>query len=81
MLNKDTKKSCEFFLDQSDEDVNEGEQDTEATKFVSGSSNEGGSDDEGNRRAPPEAFSSQQWPQSYKYNCVVHFFFLSLNSK
>jgi len=63
MANND-KKENEYFLD-----ANEDETDIEAVNYDSDSSNnrnnEGGSYDDDDQQ--PESFTSQQWPQSYKY--------------
>lgn len=56
------------------------EQDIEAVKMESESSSENGSDsdddNDGHHREYPQSFTSQQWPQSYKYNLLHHFFYL-----
>ncbi|XP_061354172.1 amino acid transporter AVT1A-like [Gastrolobium bilobum] len=64
--NKNKERDTEFFLDQSNEDANEDEQDIEAVKYESESSSEGVSDNEEGPRPIPNSFSSQKWPQSYK---------------
>lgn len=69
--NKNKEIESEFFLDQNNEDANEDEQDIEADKYESESS----IDDEGNRRAQPDSFSSPQWPQSYKYKSSLPFLY------
>ena len=62
---KNKEKENEYFLD-----ANEDETDIEAVNYDSDSSNnhrnEGGSYDDDDQQ-PPESFTSQQWPQSYKY--------------
>lgn len=60
------KKENEFFVD-----ANEEETDIEAVNYDSESSheNDGGSYDELDRNdGQPESFSSQQWPQTFKYS-------------
>lgn len=53
------------------------EQDIEAVKMESESSSENGSDvdddNDGHHREYPQSFTSQQWPQSYKYNLLNYF--------
>ena len=68
------ERDTEFFLN---EDANEDEQDIEAVKYASESSNDGDSEDKGDPRLP-DSFSSRQWPQSYKYESplFVHFYFI-----
>ncbi|TKY62702.1 Vacuolar amino acid transporter 1 [Spatholobus suberectus] len=64
MANNENKESdSDFFMHQINEDANEEEQDIEAVEYKSESSNQCGSDNEGNRRTQPH---SQQWPQSYR---------------
>lgn len=78
--NKNKEAEKEFFLDQSNENIIEDEEDIEALKYESGSSNGGGrSDDEDNRKTQPQSFSSQIWPQSYKYTNIIHFLFILLS--
>lgn len=60
MANNEKQKESEYYIDENDNDANE---DAESTKFDIESSNESGSDHDEN----PDAFSSHQWPQSYKY--------------
>ncbi|XP_057450284.1 amino acid transporter AVT1A-like [Lotus japonicus] len=63
-MSSDNKNSNERDLELSFDD--EGDN-IEAVKFESdSSSDEGGSDNEGNRTTQPESFTSHQWPQSYK---------------
>lgn len=63
-MSSDNKNSNERDLELSFDD--EGDN-IEAVKFESDSSSEeGGSDNEGNRTTQPESFTSHQWPQSYK---------------
>ncbi|KAK4281937.1 hypothetical protein QN277_013378 [Acacia crassicarpa] len=57
MAGDDKHKDSEFFFDQNEDD------DNESTKLVIEGSSDAGSDDEGGN---PDAFSSHQWPQSYK---------------
>ncbi|RDX63734.1 Amino acid transporter AVT1A, partial [Mucuna pruriens] len=66
MANIENKgRDSDFFLDHFNEDANE-EQDIEAVDYRSESSNQCGSDNEGNRTVQPRYSSSQQWPQSYR---------------
>lgn len=58
--------------DEEDAVVDEEQQEIEGVKYQSESSSDGDDDDGGGRhaangRAQPDSFSSQQWPQSYKY--------------
>ncbi|XP_028761508.1 amino acid transporter AVT1A-like [Neltuma alba] len=63
MSYNENESSCdEYFLDQNDEEVG----DVDTTEFLRGNGNEGEGDDEESDEAAPEAFSSRQWPQSYK---------------
>jgi len=64
--NKEKDKDLDQFLfDRNDDDlVDEEQQEIEGVKYESESSSDG---DDANRRAQPDSFSSQQWPQSYKY--------------
>ncbi|KAL5124320.1 Amino acid transporter AVT1A [Glycine soja] len=63
--NKEKDKDLDQFLfDRNDDDlVDEEQQEIEGVKYESESSSDG---DDANRRAQPDSFSSQQWPQSYK---------------
>jgi hypothetical protein len=57
---KNKEKENEYFLD-----ANEDETDIEAVNYDSDSSNNHGSYDDDDQQ--PESFTSQQWPQTYKY--------------
>ncbi|KAF7819093.1 amino acid transporter AVT1A-like [Senna tora] len=56
MAENDKMKESEFYIDQNDDE------DAESTKLDIQSGSDSGSDEDGN----PDAFSSQQWPQSYR---------------
>lgn len=71
MGNDDKPKESEFFLDQNDEDANDDAESTKLDVPSSGSSSDGGSDDEGNSGSL-RTFISQQWPQSYKYSLIYN---------
>lgn len=75
--NKEKDKDLDQFLfDRNDDDlVDEEQQEIEGVKYESESSSDG---DDANRRAQPDSFSSQQWPQSYKYiyNHPLHHFLI-----
>lgn len=62
MASDGKQKDAEFFFDPNEDDVND---DDESTKIAIESGSDGSDDDE-NCGSHPDAFSSQQWPQSYK---------------